>query len=454
MEVGFDTIGNATVICYDKKPILVTDPWISGTAYFGSWMLSHEIPVEQLEAIRQCKFAWVSHGHPDHLCVESLKQLKAERILLPNHYGGRISTDLESFGFTVKILPNREWTQLSDRIRVMSIADYNQDAILLLDVNGRLIVDINDAADRGWGQLVKSVIRQYKTTFLLKLGGFGDADMINFFNEGGQQILPRIHEFDTVGGMMATVSKLLGTRFVIPFSSMHKFQRADSIWLNRYIAKVEDYFKGFQSDSSEMLPAFIRYDCLTDSLEELKPCERELQVYSPEAFGDDWSVELDELDRKTLNKYFHAIEHLSMHFDFLNFRVGGKDNVIELGKAKFGRGITFEVPKNSLMTAVQYAVFDDLLIGNFMKTTLHGKFGEERLYPNFTPYVAKYADNGKVRTKEELDAYFRHYRKQAPIDYFRHLIETGGRSAVMAAFPTDSTTYRTISRLYHFVKAL
>ena len=48
MELGFDTIGNAIIITYDKKPILVTDPWIEGDAYFGSWTQSHEIPHEQL----------------------------------------------------------------------------------------------------------------------------------------------------------------------------------------------------------------------------------------------------------------------------------------------------------------------------------------------------------------------------------------------------------------------
>jgi hypothetical protein len=30
----------------------------------------------------------------------------------------------------------------------------------------------------------------------------------------------------------------------------------------------------------------------------------------------------------------------------------------------------FEVPRKSLMDAVQWRIFDDLLIGNFMKTTL------------------------------------------------------------------------------------
>ena len=38
------TVGNATLIAYDKEPILTTDPWISDEdyAYFGSWIGTHK----------------------------------------------------------------------------------------------------------------------------------------------------------------------------------------------------------------------------------------------------------------------------------------------------------------------------------------------------------------------------------------------------------------------------
>ncbi len=58
MELGFDTIGNATLVVHDDGPLLVTDPWVRGGAYFGSWGLSHEIPAEQLAASRECPDAY------------------------------------------------------------------------------------------------------------------------------------------------------------------------------------------------------------------------------------------------------------------------------------------------------------------------------------------------------------------------------------------------------------
>src|SRR5262245_31009501 len=118
--IGFETIGNASLIAYDDRPILVTDPWIKGGAYFGSWTVSHAIPAEQLDAIRKCPYVWISHGHPDHLSLESVEDLPGKQILLANHVGKRIHDDLKGMGLNVRILPEREWVELSRRVRVMT----------------------------------------------------------------------------------------------------------------------------------------------------------------------------------------------------------------------------------------------------------------------------------------------------------------------------------------------
>ena len=64
------------------------------------------------------------------------------------------------------------------------------------------------------------------------------------------------------------------------------------------------------------------------------------------------------------------------------------------------------------MTCIEDELFGDLLIGNYMRTTL---YNVEALYPNFTPFVAKYGDNGGAKTKRELARYFGHYYMRDPI---------------------------------------
>jgi hypothetical protein len=455
MNIGFDTIGNATIITYDGgKPVLVTDPWVLGSAYFGSWRTSHTIPEEQMNAVKNCDFVWFSHGHPDHLNGDSIHLFKGKKILLPDHVGGRIRTDLQKEGYEVNVLPNRVWVRLSEHIRILCISDYYQDAILLIDVNGRLIVNTNDAIDRGWGRFARSIVKEFRISFLLALFGYGDADMINFYDEKGTFILPKAARRLPVGKSIAQATASWGVKYCIPFSSMHRYQRTDSVWANDYITHLPEYAPGFQSTTTELLPAYVRFDCETDTFKEIDPPEAERVTYEPEHFGDNWHDTLSAEDMEKVSGYFKKIEHLQSSLDFINVRVGGKDNVIPIAKRKFDRGLSFECPRHSLMTGIEYSVFDDLLIGNFMKTTLHGKWPKSHLYPDFTPYVARYSDNASAHTKEELNAYFEEYRKRAPIEYLRHKFEQKSVDVFRAYVTGGSPVFEAGKRLYWYLKKI
>jgi hypothetical protein len=442
IDVGFDTIGNATIICHDRGPVLATDPWISGSAYFGSWTLSHMIPDEYMEAILACRYIWFSHGHPDHLNSESLPLFKEKKILLPDHVGNRIYNWLHELGYNTYILKDKQWYNVSDRIKIMCIADYNQDAVLLIDINGHLIVNTNDAsAVNGWGSTVKRIIRNYSHSFLLSLSGFGDADMINFYDEKGVFSPPFAAKRLSVGKQIAQSAEYFGVKFFIPFSSMHRYQRRDSIWANQYVTSLADYPVGFDSKTSEILPAFIRYNCADNMFNEIRPPKTPEVVLEPKDFGDDWDEELEDSDISTIKNYFFLVEHLSEYLDFINVRVGGRDNIIEFKKKKFNRGITFESPKYSLMVAIQCEIFDDLLIGNFMKTTLHGSWPSSKLYPDFSPYVAKYSDNGRAKSLSEVSSYFREYRSRDPISFLYHTLDKRAKDFFRKSIHYDSKTY-------------
>ena len=88
--IGFETIGNATLTVFDDEPVLSTDPWIYGSPYFGSWGHKYLIPDEQINNIKNSKYIWLSHGHPDHIDYNSFKLFKNAIILVPDHYGDRI----------------------------------------------------------------------------------------------------------------------------------------------------------------------------------------------------------------------------------------------------------------------------------------------------------------------------------------------------------------------------
>ena len=155
--IGAQTIGNATVIAYDKSPIIATDPWLGSDhfAYFGSWYLPYEIPNNIYQDILSSKYIFFSHGHPDHLNPDSIHKFKKNIILLGNHVGSRIFKDLTSQGFKVKILNERVWTELSKNISVMSISTKIQDTILLLKIKNDIFINLNDAGPMNYILLEK-----------------------------------------------------------------------------------------------------------------------------------------------------------------------------------------------------------------------------------------------------------------------------------------------------------
>ncbi len=324
MNLGFETIGNAILVCYDGAPILVTDPWITGGAYFGSWGLSHQIPPQVMDGITRAEYVWISHGHPDHLSFSSLDRLAGKKILLPDHVGGLIAAGLRERGFNVSVLQDRKWYQLSPGLRVLCIADYDQDAILLADVGGALILNMNDAEDHGWGAFVRKIIKQHPTSFLLRLMGYGDTDMINIWKEDGTFVEPRAARRRPVGRTIARNTRQWGVKYFIPFSSMHIYERADSVWARKYSTDLADYALGFASDTSELLPAFIRFDVERGTWEPLNPLARRVEPRCPAEFGDDWSEELSSDDKHKVTNYFKTVEALSGYLDFVAVRVGKK----------------------------------------------------------------------------------------------------------------------------------
>jgi hypothetical protein len=443
--LGVKAIGNATLIAYDEVPILATDPWLGDDddAYFGSWRLSHEIPRVEKKEILDAKYVWFSHGHPDHLNPQSLTNFQRSSILLPDHVGGRIKRDLEQLNYRVTILPDRRWVDLSDRIRVFCISDYIQDAVLLVDVAGHLFINMNDSEARARLGLIPKIARSYQHSYLLRLSGYGDADMINFFDEDGKRIA--VQRSTMVGRWLSQYAQRVGAKAVIPFSSFHQYQRTDSAWANQHVTPLSAYREGFNESEIEFIEPFVWVDCSSGETIPLKPKKLQVSLRPPEEFGDSWSDDLESNDRRIIEDYFGRKEALRSKFGFVAFVVGGKTHTIDLGGPK-NRGIIFEAPRNSLITAISNQAFDDLLIGNFMKTTLHGI---ESLYsPNFNFIVAKYGDNGLAETKQELKDYLRQYRKRSGAEWYLHQLVRGGHVIFRRYVRKDSGLYATARSLY------
>jgi len=403
--IGFETIGNATITIFDDLPVLTTDPWVYGNPYFGSWGHKYEIPKEQLENIKKSKFVWLSHGHPDHIDPDSFDLFNDKIVLIADHYGDRIFNDLSKKYKCIKLKSNK-WFEISKNVRIKSYSDWNQDSTLIIEILKKdIILNLNDGQAHGWSKDIKETIKNYKNRFLLRLVGWGDADMINFYNHHNDFILPLAANKKPCGETYSYYLKKWNCNIAIPFSTFHKYIREDTVKMNKFITPLEMHYENFDNRFGDLLPAFIKWDSEKNDFVKIEPNENITELKSSDFFGDNYSDQLDEKDENIIFSYFNKFEHLKRKFGFINFRVGNKDFNIKLSNRK--EGIKFEAPRNSLIFSIQNNIFDDMLIGNFMKTQL---INVPSLYPDFTYYVTKYGDNGGARSFSELKEYFDYYK--------------------------------------------
>tara|TARA_B100000965_G_scaffold405897_1_gene441785 strand:+ start:11107 stop:12444 length:1338 start_codon:yes stop_codon:yes gene_type:complete len=430
--IGFETIGNATITVFDDIPVLTTDPWIDGNPYFGSWTHQYEVPSEQKENISKSKYIWLSHGHPDHIDQESFKYLKDSILLIPDHYGDRIFNFFNKDYKTIKLKSN-QWFTISNNVRIKSFADWNQDASLIIEIMKKdIILNVNDGDLFGWKSTIKNIVKEYKNRFLLKLINWGDADMINFYDESGNFIAPPQANKPGLGKNYSRLLKNYNCNYAIPFSSMHRYIRSDSVHMNNFITPLDSHSDGFESTHGELFPAYIVWDSIKEDYEKIKVNKNDSILKKPEDFGDNYTDELTADDIKMITDYFKSFKKLSHYYGTITFVVGKKELNIKLSNKK--SQVYFECPRKSLITAIKYEIFDDMLIGNFMKTTL---VNTKSLYPYFTPIVTKYGDNGGAKSIEDLSEYFNYYKMNSA-NYWRDMLTYNTEGLVRYYLNKDS----------------
>lgn len=334
-------------------------------------------------------------------------------MLVPDHYDAEVARSLESMGFEARVLPCKKWMRLSGRLRVMSIANENQDGILIVEAGDSLVVNLNDSPLCGEGFFLRSLIREYprEKTWLAGLCSI-DADMLNIVDEGGGSLAgpPEARKPGAIWDVAAKASSL-GAGHWACSSSQHVYVREDSIWANPYRIRWEDMRRHWNRPEVDLVQPYVKVSLETGTVEPAAGALDPPPVVQP---GDDWSESLSREEWMRVAAFIRKFEIIQDRIDFIEFVVGGESRRIALRPggpaAALSRGIVFHVPRKPLLETVEYGYFDDLLIGNFMKTRLV----HTRLYPDFSKQVSKLGGNAKVFTRKQHREFLLHYLRRSP----------------------------------------
>lgn len=124
---------------------LLTDPWWAGPAYANQW---YPWPTPQPGGVqeRALDYVYLSHGHEDHLHLDTLKTLKPGAVaLVPESLSGPMDGFLKETGLfrAVQVLRHGETVTLRNGVKATVYVNLT-DSMLVLEADGEVLLNGND----------------------------------------------------------------------------------------------------------------------------------------------------------------------------------------------------------------------------------------------------------------------------------------------------------------------
>ena len=236
MRVTF--VGHASVICELGDVALWSDPWLRGEAFNESWTLYPQ-PILRDEEVARVTHVWISHEHPDHLSIPTIKGLSAERkagivALFQKHYDTEVIDWIRTQGFKdVRELPHGVWVELSPSCRIACYQVGHMDSALVIRSEDRTIVNLNDC-DMPKMTLKRLAKNLGHVDLLLDqfsvAGWCGNPEDIARRSAAARGVLDKFLRDDSV----------ISPKYVLPFASFVRFSHEENSYLNSSVNSLED----------------------------------------------------------------------------------------------------------------------------------------------------------------------------------------------------------------------
>lgn len=255
MKYSLKLISHACVLIKLDDVIILTDPWLFGDVFNNGWSLkfrksfnsSNEILTQS--EIDSITHIWISHEHPDHFHVPSLRFISSRvsdfrkiTILLKKDL--RTEKDIfpvfKKIGFlNFKILNHNEIEKLSEKI---SIAIYHHkhtdSSLVILKNNKPFILNINDSElNENDCKLIKKKFGSFP--LLLNQFSFGGFDGILDDEKLERKSKSKLD-------LMINMHINLEAQTTIPFASFCWFSKEDNKFLNKWHNSLEDVSRQFE----------------------------------------------------------------------------------------------------------------------------------------------------------------------------------------------------------------
>ena len=282
-------ISHSCFVIESNQTRLAFDPWITSTAYNKQWYL-HPKPVD-ISAVVNADVVLISHGHEDHFNSESLQLIqKRAHVFVPfNWRKGKVSY-LNHLGFeeVTETISFRKYTYKN--IHITYIA-YSLESVIVVECEGMVIVNINDALNSNHETAVDFLLREIKSRWKkidFLLSGWSGAgyfpNKVHFKGKDDWEVA-RIRE-QYFADNFCRFTKYFQPEIAIAFAPGFVLLNNENRWINEIKFPreiVETYYReNFDSQTTTQFPITFPGDYFVDkSFVKLSPyhSKSEKEIY-------------------------------------------------------------------------------------------------------------------------------------------------------------------------------
>lgn len=236
-------VSHASVLIRTADLQLWTDPWLTGKVFNDSWTLLVP-PVWDPAWLAAIDYLWLSHEHPDHFNIATLRALPDEfkrrvTVLFQANNSDKMFAALRRLGFHHTLaLPHRQVLTLAGRTRVYCYQVGQMDSCLAVLGDDAVVLDINDAeADAHDCRRMRADLGRVDVALnQFSLAGYGgEHDREARLPGKARQILAN----------MVANHRDLGAATTIPIASFVYFSSVDNAYMNAYANTPRDVAEAF-----------------------------------------------------------------------------------------------------------------------------------------------------------------------------------------------------------------
>ena len=236
-------LNHAGFILESDEVRLVSDPWMQGTAFRGSWALLDDSTqnsqlLDYLEASKKRTFLWYSHEHADHFDVQLLKQIAARfpdtTVLYQATHDHRVANFVRANGLPCIESINKT-LDLGNGLDISIHKSGGGDSWIVVNAAGISLVNLNDCNVVDLSKCREIVdSRSPKLDFLLTQ--FGYASWVGNPDQPERHLL----RAEEILGRVRSQIVCLQPTFTVPFASFALFCRPENKYLNEEQNSIND----------------------------------------------------------------------------------------------------------------------------------------------------------------------------------------------------------------------